>query len=115
MFGRWPSSAAFSGSLKPGAVRVRSKGEKYWIERFQSPAGRFSDCEVLGAGAEDAALVPGGFGADHGAGEERGAAAGWRAGCGSPARRSRPGPPASVPSSRTWRSSGVGPVRFQST
>ena len=46
MCGRWPSSAAFSVSWKPGAVRVRSKGEKYWIERFQVPAGSFSVCEV---------------------------------------------------------------------
>ena len=75
MFGRWPSSAACSGARKPGALRVRSKGEKYWSERFQAPAGRFQRLRGLAPGAEDAAFVPGAFGADDGAGEERGAAA----------------------------------------
>ena len=46
VFGRWPSSAASSVSLKPAAESVRSKGEKYCSERFQLPAGSRSDCEV---------------------------------------------------------------------
>ena len=75
MFGRWPSSAAVSGSLKPGAVRVRSKGEKYWIERFQVPAGQLERLRGRVAVAEHAAVVPVAFGADHGVGEERGPAA----------------------------------------
>ena len=73
MFGRWPSSAASSDWWKPGAVRVRSKGEKYWIERFQLPAGRSSACAVRAPVPRTLPCVPGGFGADHGAGEERGA------------------------------------------
>ena len=74
VFGRWPSSAAFSGSLKPGALRVRSKGEKYWSERCQRAGRQVERLRGALAGAEDAALAPGRFGADHGVGEERGAA-----------------------------------------
>ena len=71
MFGRWPSRAAISSCLKPGAVIERAKGEKYWSERFQVPAGSSSDCEVDLAVAEDRAVGPFRFRPDRGFAEER--------------------------------------------
>ncbi len=75
MFGRWPSSAASSGSAE--ARRGQGQVEGGEVLDREVPACRPAAAATARslAGAEDAAAVPGRFGADHGAGEERGATA----------------------------------------